>query len=123
MSEAIAAEVALVREALETIRQPVAAEAKLQEFVAGALTGAGVAFSREVDLGAAGRIDFLTAGGVGIEVKIAGGRNEVLRQLLDYAQVEAVRALVLYTTRSLHVIGADSLNGKPAIVARSRGWL
>lgn len=95
----------------------------MHELVAGALGAAGVLFAREVDLGAAGRIDFLTGGGVGIEVKIAGGRNDVLRQLLGYAQADDVKALVLYTTRSVHSIGEETLNGKPAVVVRSRGWL
>jgi hypothetical protein len=123
MIETTTPELARVRETLAAIQRPVASEAKLQGLVASALAEAGVAFSREVDLGAEGRIDFLTAGGIGIEVKIAGGRNEVLRQLLGYAQVDAVRGLVLYTTRSVHSIGEETLNGKPAVVVRSRGWL
>lgn len=110
-------------DALRTITTPVASEARLHELVASALAGAGVAHEHEVDLGEGRRIDFLTDGGVGIEVKIAGARNEVLRQVHWYAQAERVLAIVLFTTRAAHALAADTLNGKPVIVVRSKGWL
>jgi hypothetical protein len=74
-----------------------ATERELQDAVAAALPDAG----REVELGA-GRIDFLTGDGVGIEVKIAGAPPVVLRQLLGYAEDERVRGLLLVTTMRRH---------------------
>jgi hypothetical protein len=110
-------------DALSAIAMPVASEARLHELVEAALAAAGVAHEHEVDLGEGRRIDFLTAGGVGIEVKIAGARNEILRQLHGYAQADRVLAVVLFTTRAAHALAAESLNGKPLVVVRSKGWL
>jgi hypothetical protein len=109
--------------ALAGIAVPVNTEARLHELVAAALDGAGLAHEHEVDLGDGRRIDFLTAGGVGIEVKIAGSRNEILRQVHGYAQADRVLAVVLFTTRATHALAAESLNGKPLVVVRSKGWL
>lgn len=112
-----------VIDALGSISTPVASEARLHELVAAALTAANIVHQHEVDLGAAGRIDFLTAGGVGIEVKVAGSRNEIARQVHGYAFVERVHALVLFTTRATHALATDTMNGKPLAVVRSKGWL
>lgn len=50
----------------------------------------------------AGRIDFLTADGVGLELKVKGSATDVLRQLERYAHAPHVSALLLVTTRAQH---------------------
>lgn len=87
-------------------------EADLQEGIARALAGAGVAFEREVSLSSRDRIDFLV-GDVGLEVKIEGGAAPVLRQLLRYALSPRVGRLLLATTRSQHRQLPGEISGKP----------
>lgn len=77
------------------------AEDQLQQGVAEALAEAGLDAVREVQLGAAGRID-LMAGRIGIEVKVAGPPGAVVRQLGRYARSGRLDGLVLVTSRILH---------------------
>lgn len=63
------------------------------------------------------RIDFLVEDGIGIEVKVAGGYNEVMRQLARYAESDQVQAIVLATTRLQLTRMPDTLNGKPVVTA------
>lgn len=78
-------------------------EVHLHAGIAAVLDAAGIEHTREVTLpDGAGRIDFLTAGGVGIEVKVAGAPTDVLRQLARYAAAAPVGALLLATTRPAH---------------------
>ena len=100
------------------------AEAELQALIARALTQEGIAFEREVDLGAAGRIDFLLPScGAGLEVKVQGSPTEVLRQLQRYAGVPAIAQLVLATTRARLRSMPPTLNGKPLHVLPLTGGL
>jgi hypothetical protein len=107
---------ARVLSVLRAYRFNTSSEAALQGGIARALAAENVAFEPEVILTAQSRIDFLVDGGVGIEVKIDGTANEVLRQLMRYAECAKVRELVLVTTRSKHVALASSLRGKPLAI-------
>ena len=100
-------------------------ERELQERIAVALARAtgipgGVDdVTREHRLDARSRPDFLVwtgaATGIAVEVKIAGSPQDVLRQLLRYAEHPAVSGVLLVTTRSRHrgIVPAELL-GKPA---------
>lgn len=91
-------------------------EAELQEAVASLLAReCEVEVSREVELSARDRID-LMAGDVGIECKVDGTQQEVLRQLLRYAESPRVKSLVLVTTRRKHRTAQRTLGGKPCRV-------
>lgn len=87
-------------------------EAELQAAIATVFEAAGIGFEREVRLTAKDRIDFLCAGGLGVEVKVGGDAAHVLRQLHRYAQRPEVLALMLITTRATHRTIATDLNGK-----------
>ena len=75
-----------------------ASEADLQDGIETVLRDAGIAYERERILTKRDRIDFMV-GGVGVEVKIAGGQAEVLRQLARYAGRVEVASLLLVTSR------------------------
>lgn len=67
---------------------------------------------REVIVTPRDRLDFLVEG-CGVECKIDGSGPSVLRQLHRYAQCEAVRELLLVTTRPQHVANLPAtLNDK-----------
>ena len=76
----------------------------------------GLEHEHEVRLDDHSRIDFLTAAGVGIEVKIAGSVEDVLRQLIRYSQHPRVQALVLVTTIAAHRVMPRELGLKPVLV-------
>ncbi len=59
------------------------------------------------------------AGGIGIEVKVAGSPPEVGRQLRRYAAFPQIEALLLVTTRARHLRMPTEIAGKPVRVA----WL
>lgn len=81
---------------------PVQYEAQLCGSIAGALEGARIPFEREVSLGGQRRIDFLCAGGVGIEVK-KGSPNAaaLVSQARRYCTSDRVLALVLVVERNV----------------------
>ncbi len=91
-------------------------EAELQDGIEEVLTAQGCTFERERALKGAGVIDFLVAGGIGIEVKIKGSPVLVTRQLLRYAECEDVKELVLVTARSRLGDLPDTLRGKRVTV-------
>lgn len=112
-----------VVEALCAIRGPASSEARLHERVTAALAVAGIDHEHEVDLGEPGRIDFIALDNIGIEVKIDGPRNQVLRQLHGYARAKRVMALVLLTTRATHAFGVGEILGKRLEIVKVIGWL
>ena len=70
------------------------------------------AYVKECILAPSERIDFLI-NGIGVECKIAGSKNDVLRQLSRYAEFEQIEELVLVTTRASHRdLDGITLNGK-----------
>lgn len=95
-------------------------EDDLQEGLAEALRSEGFELEREVRLDARNRIDLLV-GRVGVEVKVAGRPDAVLRQLERYAESDLVDAIMLVTSRVRHRVPAE-LNGKPVTVVQLAGW-
>jgi hypothetical protein len=111
---------------LSAYRFTVASEADLQAAVEQALVLEGVSYVREAALARGERIDFLCAGGIGLELKIKGAPSEVLRQLQRYAASDAIRELVLATSRVQHhalLGGQRSCGGKPLRLVRVSGGL
>lgn len=95
----------------------VTCEADLQRAIAGVLERAGLEVVREVELGDAGRVDLLLPGGaggaVGIEVKIAGSAEAVLRQVARYAASGRVGGLLVASSRVQATFEPCSLSGVP----------
>ena len=98
---------------LHTYRFNCTSEATLGYGIAKALKLEDVQFEAEVVLDAKSRIDFLLEGGVGVELKVKGSANEVLAQLMRYADFARITSLVLVTTRAKHIDMPDSVRGKP----------
>lgn len=73
----------------------------MQSDIAFALTTEEVPFEREVAFGPRDRIDFLV-GTVGVECKVAGSANQVMRQLSRYAESDRITELVLVTSKASH---------------------
>ncbi len=105
---------------IQSHRFPFSTESELQSGIETILARSGIKHRREVILDAASRIDFM-AGSVGIEVKIWGTRNEVLRQLGRYAEFDNISALVLVSTKANHRTMPATLNGKPIHIASLLG--
>jgi hypothetical protein len=105
---------------LSAYRFRFATEAELQDGIGEALGKHGP--RREVKLNARDRIDFVLWG-VGIEVKIKGGISALTRQLVRYAAVEELAALVVVTSQSQYALQLPrELGGKPlAVVCVRRG--
>lgn len=115
---------------LTTRTFPLSDEKALQVEMAAAFTAAGIAFEREVHLGAGDIIDFMAFAdggeclnvGLGIEVKIKGARRAIFRQVERYCGYPAVREIILATNVPMNL--PYEINGKPtAIAALGRGWL
>lgn len=104
--------IAEIYRALDRRRFAHATELELQDGVAEAFAGAGLDALREATIAPGERVDFLV-GETGVECKISGALAAVTRQLHAYAQSDAVRALVLVTTRAQHRRLPTSMNGKP----------
>lgn len=95
-------EIDSVVEALRAARFFYTDEDQLQQGIAGVLAAERVHAEREVRLEGAGRIDFLCAGGTGIEVKIAGSEAKLERQILRYLFHGRLTGLVIVTDRVRH---------------------
>lgn len=93
-------------------RYPMGSELMLQNYVEEVLKAEGLPYVREHKFHATDRIDFM-ASRIGIECKIKGSQNEVLRQLMRYADQPEVSSLILLTTRSTHRVQIRELRGKP----------
>lgn len=106
--------------ALQNLPRRAGHETVLQDAIADAFTRAGLDFDREVVLGRTSRIDFLV-GDIGIEVKVAGSRADVIRQLHRYSQEERIAVLVLATTCMRHARMPESLSDKPVRVVHLFG--
>lgn len=106
--------------ALELARFRFSSELELQAGIAEVLTGAGVSFEREARIGDRETIDFLLAGEIGLEVKIAGAPAEIVRQLQSYGYTGRVAYLILATSRNRHARMPSVLNGVPVDVVYLR---
>lgn len=91
-------------------RYRVGQEAWLQEDIENVLRGL-VHFEREVRLAPGERIDFLVAGGIGIEAKTRCPPRQIFRQLERYAGREAISALILVTGTATGL--PPAMSGKP----------
>lgn len=80
-------------------------EIELHRGIAEVLTGAGIAFEREVVAGPRDRFDFLCPGGIVIEAKVKGSMAPALAQCARYLARHDVSAVLLVTTRHW---GADT---------------
>lgn len=87
-------------------------ETDLQDGIAAVLNDCGVSFEREKRLTEGERTDFWSSP-VAIEVKVKGSLSEVTRQLMRYADVEEVEAVVLVTTKMQHRRMPPTMRGKP----------
>src|SRR2546426_527670 len=87
-------------------------EQDLQAGIAQALDLLGIKYEREVCLTKCDRIDFMV-GNVGIEVKVDGALNEVIRQVYRYMHCGQVSALMLITSKARHRLISGEMNGKP----------
>lgn len=98
-------------------------EADLQDGVEKALRSAGIAFERERVLpGGLGRIDFLTAGGTGIEVKYFGcSIAELSRQVHRYTESDDIDAVVVVSARLGHSGAERTMNKKPVRFVHAAG--
>ena len=76
-------------------------EKALQDEIAGILTREKIGYMRERPLSAEDIPDFIV-GGIVIEVKTAFSVQEVMRQLMRYAEHAAVAEIMLVTTLSKH---------------------
>ncbi|WBO23956.1 hypothetical protein [Sphingomonas abietis] len=96
---------------LRRTRMPSGSEASLQIAIGEALGHAGIDHEREKRLGPADRIDFLCAGGVGIEAKVKYPKRAIYRQLERYAAHDEVTALIIVTATAIGM--PAQLNCKP----------
>ena len=100
----------------------VSTEAASHAAIAAALCENDIHARVEVRLSDRDRIDVL-AGSVGVEIKTAYTRREIMRQLKRYSEHDRIEALVLATAKPWPG-RVDRVGGKPLFVASlSRGWL
>jgi len=107
-----AATPATVMAALRRARLLPSTEAALQTSIETTLAGAGILAEREVRLAPGERIDFLVAGGIGIEAKARCQPRAIFRQLERYAKREQITALILVTGTACGL--PATIGGKPA---------
>lgn len=115
-----------VQDMLDALRQdllrfvyPYGSELKLQNCIEAALCQTGYTFQREY-INGSDRIDFLVTDGdqgIALECKIKGGPTAVLEQLLRYANLPEVDAILLVTSRHTHRFDCETLNDKPFSIA------
>lgn len=107
-------------ELLGSYRFSYANEIELQDGIGAVLDLAGVPHAREVDLGRAGRIDFVVGHGLGVEVKIKGAAADVDRQLRRYLDADGIDEVMLVTTRRQQAVAvaADAIDGIRVVVLR-----
>lgn len=110
--------------AIRRIRiQPAALESDLYQTISAELATARIPFAREVRLGPRNRIDYLVAGGIGIEVKKGKPNSPALTaQAERYCRFDQVHALILVVERSVFT-HPDQINGKPVYyIGLNRLW-
>ncbi len=95
----------------------ISVEAELQLEIGIVLGKMGHKFLREYVLNARSRIDFyLPDHKIGIEVKVAGGVNQVMRQIHRYNACDPIDGVILVTSRTTHTAMPTELNSKPTRV-------
>ena len=107
---------------IERTRVGISTEESAHLAVLDALRAAGMDVQAEVWITDSDRVDLLVEG-VGIEVKVKGGRRDIYRQLQRYARSDRIEALVLATGLAWPSSIKD-VDGTPLIAASlTRGWL
>jgi len=96
-------ECAALARILTARRYPHNSEIELQNGMETVLRLAGLNYQREVR-------------NIAVEMKVAGSRADVLRQLHRYAQFDGIEGIVLVTTKAPRPM-PGTLNGKPVMVA------
>jgi len=97
-------------------------EAELHLEVAHVLTAIGCKYLREHSLSPLSRIDFyLPEHKIGIEVKVAGGVTQVMRQIHRYNEHDQVDGVILLTSRVRHTSLPKTLADKPVRVVSIGG--
>lgn len=101
-------------------------EHALQLAVAAAFLERGLEAEREVSLAdelgrRVGRVDFMIAPGIALELKVDGRRAEVERQITGYARSPAVALVVLASARAMILSGwSETVVGKPLVLVHLR---
>jgi len=94
-------------------------EKTTQAEIAAVLIAAGIPAAREVRLGDAGIVDVM-CGRIAIEVKLAGGKRAIHRQVVRYCEHPDVDALILATSVSVTLPGIT----KPTyVLSLGKAWL
>lgn len=103
--------------------QIVGMEYDLQADIAAQFDKDGVTYSKEHKLGPHNRVDFLIAGGIGVEVKKGKPNSrQVMAQVERYAQFPQITALVLVVERNVFQYDR-SANGKPVYyISLAKQW-
>lgn len=115
MSPTVTTTAAQVAEALAGHQYRYANEIGLHLALEQAMHDAGLDPLPEVHLAEAGRIDFLVDR-VGVEVKVAGETEPLLRQITRYAHRDEIDELLVVTTRRKHRALPALVAGKPVHV-------
>ena len=103
-------------------RFPLTDEKILQAKIEMELDVSNVDFEREVRLSSEDIIDFIIAGGIGVEVKIQGSKRAIYDQVARYCEHDRITSVVLLTSVAMGF--PPEINGKSCYVASlGRGWL
>lgn len=102
-------------------RFSLAREKETQAEIASEFDRVGIAYRREVDLGARNIIDFLIDG-VGIEVKIGGSKRAIFAQCKRYCETSKLSALILTTNVAIG-FPAEIARVPCFVVSLGRAWL
>lgn len=115
----------LVSEVVALIRsQPMMLnhEKRTQSDIEKLLIANGIVHKREVDLGDGDVIDFMLAGGLGLEVKLKESKRAIYRQCARYCGHPQVSRLILVSATALGF--PEVINDKPCyVVSLGTGWL
>lgn len=97
-------------------------ELQLQDALEALFRKSGFSYQREFHLSVKDRPDFWFPGtGVVLEVKVAKGLMDILRQLERYARHSCVKSLILVTQRPKSE-NPDSISGKPLTFIETWRW-
>lgn len=109
---------AILASLLSSLRVSASTESKLQQVLEDHFsTMVAWEIRREYPLSRRDRVDFFfRPGRIGLEVKVDGTTNAVMRQLARYAESDDIEALVLLTTQARHRSMPNTLRGKPVRV-------
>ncbi len=115
-TEKLRERIASLVELLRSHRFRFSSEAELQDMVERVLKEASIPHQRERELGAAGRIDFLVGGDIGVEIKTKGSPTQVAAQVLRYCERDEIACVVLFTARlTLATLLPDKPHGKTIV--------